>query len=265
MVAIPPGFFMQGSPPTEAERENTEGPQRYVTIAYPLAVARHEITRSEFAHFITETGHEINGCTVYDGQWNKHYSGNWQAPGFDQDERHPVTCVSWNDAKAYLQWLGQKTQRAYRLLSDSEWEYVARARVETSRIWGDDLTSACDSANVADLSSEQHYNGWEVHKCRDEYIHTAPVGSFKSNGFGLYDMLGNVFEWVEDCWNDNYLWAPMDGSAWIEGDCRHRVLRGGSWFSMPRYVRLAFRNRFDPDYRSSSFGFRVARLINRGG
>ena len=136
----------------------------------------------------------------------------------------------------------------------------ARARLDSSRFW-DDLNSACYSANVADLASEQRYKGWEIHDCWDDHVHTAPVGTFKANDYGLYDMLGNVFEWVQDCWNDNYLWAPTDGSPWTEGDCKHRVLRGGSWFSMPRYVRLAFRNRYDADYRSGSFGFRVARVL----
>ncbi len=263
MVIIPPSSFTQGSPPSETEREENEGPQHLVRIEYSLAVGKHEITKAEFAQFVAETDYQATGCWVYDGQWNENGSLSWQAPGFDQDDRHPVTCVSWNDAQAYVQWLSKKTHQTYRLLSASEWEYVARARTQSARIWGDDLTSACDSANVADLSSEQHYTGWEVHNCWDEYVYTAPVGSFKPNNFGVYDMLGNVFEWVEDCWNDSYLGAPTEGSPWTEGDCEHRVLRGGSWFSMPRYVRPAFRNRFDPDYRSSSFGFRVASVLDQ--
>ncbi|MEN8168328.1 MAG: SUMF1/EgtB/PvdO family nonheme iron enzyme [Pseudomonadota bacterium] len=262
MVMIPAGAFMQGSPPTESEREQNEGPQRHVRIDYPLAVGRHEITKDQFAQFVNDTDFQAQGCWGYDGQWERSDSMNWAAPGFDQNDDHPVTCVSWNDTQAYVRWLSDKTRKNYRLLSASEWEYTARSRSEHSRTWGDDTPSACDSANVADLSSEQHFDGWDVHNCRDNYVHTAPVGSFKPNDFGLYDVLGNVFEWVQDCWNDNNLWAPADGSPQLEGDCEHRELRGGSWFSMPRYVRLAFRNRFKSDYRSASFGFRVARVLD---
>jgi formylglycine-generating enzyme required for sulfatase activity len=262
MVMIPTGSFTQGSPPTESEREQNEGPQRYVEIDYPLAVGRHEITKDEFAQFVNDSDFQAQGCWGYDGQWKRSDSMNWAAPGFDQNNNHPVTCVSWNDTQAYVQWLSDKTRKNYRLLSASEWEYTARSHSEHARTWGDDTPSACDSANVADLSSEQRFDGWDVHNCRDNYVHTAPVGSFKPNDFGLYDVLGNVFEWVQDCWNDNNLWAPEDGSAWLEGDCKHRELRGGSWFSMPKYVRLAFRNRFKPDYRSASFGFRVARVLD---
>ena len=260
LVVVPPGSFYQGSPSTETEREETEGPQHFVHIGYPLAVGKHEVTRAEFAQFVAQTDYQANGCWAYDGQWREDGTLHWQDPGFEQDDSHPVTCVSWNDAQAYVQWLSKQTRKTYRLLSASEWEYVARARLESPRLW-DNLNSACDSANVADLASEQRYKGWEIHDCWDDYVHTAPVGSFKANDYGLYDTLGNVFEWVQDCWNSNYLGAPTDGSPWIEGDCKHRVLRGGSWFSMPKYVRLAFRNRYNIDYRSTSFGFRVARVL----
>jgi formylglycine-generating enzyme required for sulfatase activity len=113
---------------------------------------------------------------------------------------------------------------------------------------------------VADRSTETIYPGWDIFACQDNYVHTAPVGSFQANAFGIHDMLGNVFEWVTDCWNESYAGAPSDGAAWVDGDCGYRVLRGGSWFTPPGYVRTAFRNRFAPDYRSSSFGFRVARI-----
>ena len=262
LVVVPPGSFYQGSLSSETEREETEGPQHFVHIAYPLGVGRYEVTRAEFAQFAAETDYQAKGCWVYDGQWQEDGSLSWQDPGFEQDDSHPVTCVSWNDAQAYVQWLSDKVRETYRLLSSSEWEYVARAKLDSPRLWND-LDLACDSANVADLASEQRYKGWQIHDCWDNHVHTAPVGSFKANDYGLYDVLGNVFEWVQDCWNDNYLWAPTDGSPWIEGDCEHRVLRGGSWFSMPRYVRLAFRNRYLADYRSASFGFRVARVLRQ--
>lgn len=262
LVVVPPGSFIQGSPQDELEREASEDPPHLVRIENPLAVGQHEVTRAEFARFVEETGHESSGCWVYDEQWQNKANLSWKRPGYVQDDRHPVTCVSWNDTQAYVRWLSGKTNRRYRLLSASEWEYVARAEGQAARTWGDDPASACASANVADTSAEQRYAGWDVHGCDDGYVYTARVGSFQANEFGTYDMLGNVFEWVEDCWNGSYVGAPADGSAWIQGDCSRRVLRGGSWYSMPKYVRLAFRNRFDPDYRSASFGFRVAREVN---
>ena len=261
MVVIPSGSFMQGSPDTDIDREQNEGPQHAVNIPYSLAVGQFEVTRGEFARFVSETGYESSGCWTYDGTWSLKNDRNWQSPGFPQEDNHPVTCVSWADAKAYVSWLNEKTGKNYRLLSSSEWEYIARAGTETSRSWGDDTVSACQSANVADLSTEKQYPGWDVISCTDGYIYTAPAGSLLPNGFGAYDMLGNVFEWVDDCWHDSYDSAPTDGSAWTSGDCSHRVLRGGSWFSMPKFVRSAFRNRFEPNYRSSTFGFRVARTV----
>jgi formylglycine-generating enzyme required for sulfatase activity len=169
--------------------------------------------------------------------------------------------VSWTDAEAYVDWLSRRTGNDYRLLSSSEWEYVARAGAKTPNSWSDDPAASCQLANVADRSAQNAYPGWEAYSCSDSYIYTAPVASFQPNNFGVYGMLGNVFEWVEDCWNDSYNGAPGDGSAWMSGDCGERQLRGGSWFSRPRYVRFAFRNHFTRESRASTFGFRVARVL----
>ena len=260
MVVIPAGQFIQGSLSTEKNREANEGPGRLVVIDYALAVSRYEITKAQFARFTEETGHEGTGCRTYNGSWEIDNQRSWQTPGFEQADTHPVTCMSWNDAQAYLRWLADSTGRAYRLLSASEWEYAARAGIADNGTEAVAPTDTCESANVADQSTTTTYPGWEIFDCRDDFVHTAPVGSFQANAFGLNDMIGNVFEWVTDCWNDGYEKAPLDGSAWEAGDCSRRVLRGGSWFTPPGYVRASFRNRFDPDYRSSSFGFRVARL-----
>ena len=260
MVVIPAGTFIQGTVSAGKDSETNEVPGRLVAIDYALAVSRYEITKAQFARFADETGHEGDGCRTYDGSWRLDEKRSWQAPGFEQDDTHPVTCVSWNDAHAYLRWLADRTGREYRLLSASEWEYAARAGIANSGTVAAAPTDTCESANVADRSTLATYPGWEIFDCRDDFVHTAPVGSFQANAFGLHDMIGNVFEWVTDCWNDNYEKAPLDGAAWENGDCGRRVLRGGSWFTPPGYVRAAFRNRFDPDYRSSSFGFRVARL-----
>ena len=142
-------------------------------------------------------------------------------------------------------------------------EYAARAGTGAARPWSE-IEAACNNANVADLSAAQRYPGWKAHPCNDGYIYSAPVGSFAPNAFGLYDMLGNVFEWVQDCWHPDYQGAPSDGSAWLtgqSGDCTQRGLRGGSWFTTPAYVGVAARNRFAEGYRSNTIGFRLVREI----
>jgi formylglycine-generating enzyme required for sulfatase activity/serine/threonine protein kinase len=265
MVVVPLGTFTQGSPASEPGRESNEGPQRSVRVDYPLAVGQFEVTRRQFAQFVSDTGYKLPGCATYEeGGWKLRNDRDWQSPGFDQDESEPVTCVSWEDARRYTDWLAQKTGKNYRLLSASEWEYIARAGTDTARSWGNDPEFACLLTNIADQATQDNYPGWEIHDCMDGYVHTAPVEDSKPNEFGVYGTLGNVFEWVEDCWNDNYQGAPQDGSAWTEGDCTKRSLRGGSWFSQPKYVRSAFRNRFNSDARASTFGFRVARPLPSG-
>ena len=263
MMVLAPGRFTQGSAPQDVEATRFEGPQHAVSIAYPLGVGVNEITQGEFREFIDATAREMNGCETYDGAWRRRSDLSWKDVGYSQTALHPVSCVSWDDAQAYAQWLSQRTGQKYRLPSASEWEYAARAGSATARPWGANSDAACALANVADQSAARTYPGWKVHACRDEYVYSAPVGSFAPNAFGLHDMLGNVFEWTEDCWQDDYAGAPADGSARLQGDCTQRELRGGSWFTAPAYVRSAYRNRFAPDYRSTSVGFRIARDIRQ--
>jgi formylglycine-generating enzyme required for sulfatase activity len=168
--------------------------------------------------------------------------------------------VSWHDAKDYAAWLSHTTHQTYRLPSASEWEYAARAGSAAQVPWTTPA-EACSYANVADQTAARHYQGWKVLPCADQFVQSAPVGSFKENAFGLYDMLGNVFQWTEDCWTDNYEGAPIDGSVQSAGDCAQHELRGGSWFTQPDFVRTAYRNRFDGNYRSTSIGFRLIREI----
>jgi serine/threonine protein kinase len=265
MIVVPRGTFTQGSPASEPGRESSEGPQHSVRVDYLLAVAQFEVTRQQFAQFVSELGYSSSGCSTYEeGSWKLRNNRDWQSPGFYQDETEPVTCVSWEDARRYTDWLAKKTGKDYRLLSASEWEYVARAGTDTARSWGNNPNIACQLTNIADRATLDNYPGWEIHDCMDGYVYTAPMEVMKPNEFGVYATLGNVFEWVEDCWNNNYHGAPTDGSAWTEGDCTKRLLRGGSWFSQPKYVRSAFRNRFNSDARVSTFGFRVARELPSG-
>jgi formylglycine-generating enzyme required for sulfatase activity len=198
---------------------------------------------------------------MYDGSWQASSELNWNNAGYPQTGTHPVVCVSWRDAREYAAWLSHKTGQHYRLPSDSEWEYAARAGLATARPWGTNAEGACAAANVADQTAAQQYPGWKIHPCSDGYVYSSPVGSFQPNDLGLYDMLGNVFEWVQDCWNPDYSGAPTDGSAWLTGDCSQRGMRGGSWFTAPSLVSTSGRNRFEDTYRSNSVGFRLVREI----
>ena len=262
MVVIPAGEFVMGSPEGEEGRDSDEGPQHTVRIGRPFALGKFEVTRGEFGAFVRESGHQASGCRVYTGSaWENDASKGWRDPGYEQTERDPVACVSWDDAVAYLAWLSRKAGAAYRLASESEWEYAARAETTTARFWGEDADRGCGYANAADLSAKREYSDWTVANCDDGYAQTAPVGSFAANAFGVYDMLGNVWEWTEDCWNGSYAGAPADGSAWRSGDCGPRVLRGGSWDSKPRSVRAAYRFRYGAEFRDFNLGFRVARTL----
>ena len=259
MIAVPSGSFEMGSRPTEEGRHDNEGPVRAVTIGYRLAVGVDEVTRGEFASFVSATSRAMgSSCWSWQGKWQERAGSGWSAPGFSQDDQHPVTCVSWNDAKAYARWLSERTGKPYRLLSEAEWEYAARAGTTAARYWGTDPSAQCQYANGADASTDYP----RAAACDDGYARTSPVGSYDANGFGLRDVLGNVFEWVEDCWNGGYDGAPSNGGAWETGDCDRRVFRGGAWLNEPRFLRSAFRVRYSPGFRSNVLGFRVARTLD---
>ncbi len=258
-MVLPTGRFEQGSAPTE-NGSTFEKPLHWVMIAHPIALSTNAVTVDEFREFIAATGRDMQGCDTYDGDWRRRAENNWDNPGFAQTGSHPVTCTSWNDAKAYAAWLSAKTGQHYRLPSASEWEYAARAGGAAAP-WGAEGSDACANANVADQSAAHRYPGWAVFACNDGFVQTSPVGSFKANAFGLNDMLGNVFQWTEDCWNADYKGAPIDGTARKDGDCAERELRGGSWFSSPNYVRANYRNHFGADYRTTTVGIRLARDI----
>jgi formylglycine-generating enzyme required for sulfatase activity len=254
MVVIPPGKFMMGSLKSEKERDINEGPRRKVAIAKAFAVGQFEITRAQFAVFVTETGHDVGKCWIFDkGRWKKNQPNkSYQNPGFHQDDTHPAVCVNWNDAKAYVGWLSRKTKKNYRLLTEAEWEYVARAKTDTPFWWGQSISTS--QANYKGVNSKGSAENFRQK--------TVPVDHFKANEFGLYNVHGNVLEWVEDCWHDNYNGAPTDGTAWITGgDCSKPVLRGGSWFEGSKDLRSADRIYGIAHYRFSNSGFRVARTL----
>ena len=266
MVVVPAGSFAMGSPASEEGRRDYEGPQHRVTIGRPFAVGKYEVTRSEFERFVAATGHSMgDSCWTYeDGDWKGRTDRGWRNPGYRQDGGHPAVCVSWDDAKAYVSWLSRKTGHRYRLLSEAEWEYAARAGSGAARHWGNDGAGQCRHANGADSALRNHYSDWKwrTATCNDGYVHTSPAGSFPSNTFGLHDMLGNVWEWAEDCWRDSYSGVPSDGSVWTTGgDCSARVLRGGSWVSRPGSLRSALRNGNSTGDRYYYLGFRVSRTL----
>ncbi|MGZ8265957.1 MAG: formylglycine-generating enzyme family protein [Burkholderiales bacterium] len=269
MVKIPAGRFVMGVAPGEEERENLSDefrrrsqPQRSVTVKSFLA-AKFEVTRGEYRAFVEATGRRESGCFQWSGsEFVMDESKSWRNPGFAQDDRHPAACVSWDDATAYVRWLSEQTGATYRLLSEAEWEYAARAGTTTSRFWGEDGNRSCDYANGADRSTRAQVAGasnWAVADCSDRHAHTAPVGSYRPNAFGLHDMLGNVGEWTQDCWNPNYSGAPTEGSAVIAGDCGLRAVRGGSWEDAPVGLRAAYRVGSPTTIRVYTRGFRVAR------
>jgi formylglycine-generating enzyme required for sulfatase activity len=267
MVVVPAGSFTMGSPDDEKGRYGWEGPQHDVKIGKLFAAGRQHVTVDQFAAFVRETKHEAGSkCQTFDGAtWEVRPNRSWRNPGFVQEGSHPVVCVSWDDAKAYVDWLVQKTARPYRLLSEAEWEYAARARTSPGaypRFWfGDDEKELCRHGNGADQKARESIGGakgWTAAPCSDGFAYTSPAGHYLPNAFGLHDMFGNAWQWTSDCWHDNYDGAPADGSAWTTGSCGDgAVVRGGSWGSLPRVLRAA--NRIWDSGASSDTGFRLAR------
>jgi formylglycine-generating enzyme required for sulfatase activity len=262
MVVITAGTYLMGSPAGEAGRENDEGPQRRVSVP-SLAVGRFEVTRGQFAAFQRAAGRNMEGgCNVRTAVgWEHRAERSWRNPGFAQTDEHPATCVSWDDAGAYVGWLSERTGRPYRLLTAAEWEYAARAGTTTAYFFGNNADDLCRFGNGADLAARRANPGWTTVNCDDGHATTAPVGRFTANAFGLFDMHGNVSEWVRDCWAPSYAGAPTDGKAVEPAACTSRVLRGGSWNHIPRFQRSASFNNEPPGFRASFAGFRIARQL----
>jgi len=240
MVLIPPGQFIMGSPVNENGRDHQEGPRHRVKIGYGFLVGKYDVTVGGFAAFVTDAKYEIGPC-------KDNAAHSWRNPGFEQTDKSPVVCVNFNDAQAYAGWLSKRTGRSYRLLSESEHEYVSRAGTNTAFWWG--AHAGKDNANCQACGSAWDGKG------------TAPVGSFRPNRFGLYDTSGNVFGWVSDCWSDTYDNATTDGTPNRQGDCSLRGLRGGGWGSGLPHVRIAFRLADPLTSRYDNMGFRIARSL----
>ncbi len=263
MVVVPPGSFTMGSPETEKDRDNSEGPQQRVTIPQAFAVGKFEVTVDQFAAFVQDSRYDAgHRCHVLHRQhgWQQDGGRNFQNPGFSQTGSHPAACVNWDDAKAYAAWISRKTGKTYRLLSEAEWEYAARSGSMTRFHFGDRDKDLCGYANIADRSSSFD---WKNKSCSDGVGNkTARVGRYKANSFGLHDLYGNIWEWVEDCWNADYANATKGNAPRTSGDCSSRVLRGGAWANLAGSARSASRNRSITYFRYSSHGFRIARTLN---
>lgn len=275
MVVIPAGTFTMGASLADTTRvletiPNSsvglarvhlayEHPEHPVAFARPFALGKYHVTRAEFAAFVRETAYAtMSGkCFAFANHKYRKLPGmSWQDPGFAQSDRDPVLCVSWQDARAYIDWLNGKLRSAsgridregpYRLPSEAEWEYAARAGTRTSRWWGDEIGSGnavCDGCG----------SKWDKKQ-------TASVGSFRPNPFGVFDVLGNAWQWAADCWNQSYVGAPQDGAAWTSGNCRKRVFRGGAWTSEPWILRSSKRSSDESEVQANYVGFRVAKTL----
>jgi formylglycine-generating enzyme required for sulfatase activity len=229
-------------------------------------VGKFSVTVDEFAAFVKATGYEAPGCNMENHSGFMPGRGTWRSPGFPQTGSHPAVCLNWNDAKAYTAWLSKVTGNTYRLLTEAEWEYAARAGSTTLYFFGDDANELCNYGNGKDLTAttEKHQEFSGV-ACNDGFVYTAPSGSFKPNAFGLYDMIGNASQWVEDCKSANYQGVPDDGSAVEFPSCDYRTQRGGSWNNVPWYYHSANREAAKPDNRFNTYGLRVAREPKRRG
>lgn len=291
LVVIPPGEFMMGSAPNEAGRDINESPQHRVTVGRSFALGRTEITVGDYRQFVAKTGY-LTEAEKGAGSFARHLeTGDWRyIPGLNwrhdpfgapSADKNPVVHVSWNDAQAYVKWLSKETGQSFRLPTEAELEYSNRAGATTRFWWGNEAPNASvenvrgefDIAKLPAMIQQPHpddiafafqegYTEPYFSGYQDGYGGISPVGRFKPNPFGLYDISGNVWEWAQDCWHNNYDGAPADGRAWTDeqqGNCANRVVRGGSFYCYPRHVRAANRWAAKADFRNMYVGFRVAR------
>jgi len=277
MVVLPAGTFLMGSPGTQSGRQEDEddtpgpgGSPMSVTIARPFAIGKYEVSRGQFAAFAQATGHRVDGgCYAREGGRRLRPELSWTSPGFEQNEDHPVICVGWRDAVAYVEWLSAMTGAHYRLLTETEWEYAARSGSDGRYAFGDEDGQICKYGNGADLTSRETDPGWIAAACRDGFRFTAPVASFLPNAYRLFDMHGNVWEWVEDCASDSLRHLSGPEASHFAGKDRScspdksRMLRGGSWSDPPQRLRSAARIAGPPDARDQIVGFRVARTLEQ--
>ncbi|WP_193551486.1 formylglycine-generating enzyme family protein [Pseudomonas ovata] len=246
MVVLPAGSYVMGAPDDEVGRQPDEGPQHTVTFARPFAISRFQVTAGELDAWIKASGVVIKSGDKRPGRWCEA-----SKPSYQQAPRQPAVCIDFEEVQGYAQWLAQQTGKPYRMVSEAEREYAARAGSTGP------FPFAFDKEGEYQIS--QHANTYGP---RDGYTYSAPVGSYPPNAFGVYDAHGNVYEWVADCWHKDYVGAPADGSAWIEGgECESAHMRGNDWGEPPIFSRSANRNDRLKTTRGDFLGFRVAREL----
>jgi formylglycine-generating enzyme required for sulfatase activity len=268
MVVVPPGEFLMGSSKDEIDAglaAANEAPQHKVALRQPIAVGRFEVTRDQYAAFVNATGYQGSGrCFTFEQNMPKERENrSFLMPGYAQEGNHPAVCISWTDAEAYVDWLSKTTGKAYRLPSEAEYEYAARAGGTARYAFTDDPADLCRFANGADQSAKMAGLPEDAPymACSDGYAFTAPVGSMAANAFGLYDLIGNVWEWTADCFADDYRSAGSESAARSLINCQMRTVRGGDWFSTPASLRPAVRAKAGPDAHHDDIGFRVVRTL----
>jgi formylglycine-generating enzyme required for sulfatase activity len=257
MIVVPIGRFTMGSPATEPGHQPDEEPATKVDVQ-SFAIGETDVTVAEWRAFVAATKRpEGLGCAYSGLAGDEAARASWRHLGFRQGDDEPVVCVSWNEAQAYVRWLSDRTGRAYRLPTEAEWEYAARAGTSTVYPWGN--TASHDQANYdAETCCTSATGG------ADRWSYTSPVRSFPANGFGLYDMIGNVWQWTQDCYVETLAGRPSSEAAVDHQACQFRVARGGTWGDTPALIRSAARNYAPPprkviaNYRSAGFGFRIA-------
>lgn len=268
MVAVPGGTFLMGD---QREFGLSEARPVHPVVVRPFLLATTEVTVQEFRAFVDSTGYAtsvernfaVEGCYAHDassGSWYRRNGVSWRSPGFVQTENDPVVCVSWLDAKAYVSWLNAETRRRFRLPTEAEWEYAARAGSDAPYPWGSEPSAGCRFANGADETPwPSGSRSWSSKlPCSDHYFNTSPVALRSANPYGLFDMIGNVWEWTADCWHNSFQGAPRTQEAWVDDDCEVRVFRGGSWYDGPPVLGAIARYGHPQDFANSTRGFRIA-------
>ncbi len=259
LVVMKTGEYMAGAMGGEGDGDS---PQHKVSITSPFAVGRFEVTRDQFNAFVLATGYKVgDSCWTFEGNVPELRAGrSLNNPGYPQTGEHPAVCVNWADANAYVDWLSQISGHSYRLLNEGEWEFAARGGTTSRYAFGSNSGDVCKFANAADQFAKSAHlpDTWKYLNCNDGFAYTAPVGSFRPNGFGLYDMTGNVWEWTEDCHEDADSAHPKNGEQ-AASTCSHRVVRGGSWYGNADTVRVTIRGKAPADNRFDDIGLRVAR------
>ena len=273
LVVLEAGEFTMGSDASALERPFLapdrvlgEQPPQRIRLANGFAIGRTEVTVGEYRQFIEATGHQSSECLNYDFErklWLP-TGHDWADPGFEQSEEHPAVCLSWYDAQAYVEWLSEHTGQSYRLPSEAEWEYAARAGTQTLFPWGEDKDLACDYSNSSDQSGlragvSSAQGG--TFDCDDGHVYTAPAHFGQPNAWGIHGMIGNAGEWQQDCLVRTLEGAPADGGIRSNDSCLERPMRGGSWFNPPLYNRPAFRYGTTPDRAFTLVGIRVLREL----